>query len=67
MDHQLDNLFLNIRTTILTLIKQNGVDMNALLFDLGIDKETFIKNFTHRINDFSFYLETLSLVENWEG
>lgn len=66
MDKQLDNLFLSIRATIYNLIKANHIDMNALVFDLGVDKETFIKNFSQRINDFSFYLETLSLVENWE-
>ncbi len=63
----LDKLFENIKNITFALLREKNVDINALLFDLGIDKETFIKNYTKRIKDFTFYLETLSLVENWEG
>ena len=67
MENNIENLFLSIRNTIFILIKENHVDVDALVFDLGIDRETFIQNFSKRVSDFTFYLQTLSLVENWEG
>ncbi len=59
--------FIEIRKCIFQLIQENNVDIDCLIFDLGIDRETFISNFSRRISDFGFYLKTLSLVENWEG
>ena len=67
MNERLDNFFINIRSTIIMLIQEKKVDIDCLAFDLGIDKEEFIYNLSRRINNFSFYLQTLSLVENWEG
>ena len=67
MDTKLDNLFLNIRNTIFTLMQEKQVDIDALTFDLGISREKFVNNFSKRIDDFTFYLQTLSLLENWEG
>lgn len=67
MNQNLDNLFDNIKNTIFNLIYENNVDIDLLSFDLGIDSITFISNFSTRIDDFTFYLQTLSLVENWEG
>ena len=67
MDTKLDNLFLNIRNTIFTLMQEKQVEIDALTFDLGVNRETFVNNFSKRIEDFTFYLQTLSLLENWEG
>ena len=67
MDTKFDNLFLNIRNTIFTLMQEKQVDIDALTFDLGVNRETFVNNFSKRIDDFTFYLQTLSLLENWEG
>ena len=67
MNKELDNLFYNIKNTIFNIINEKNIDIELLSFDLGIDSTTFISNFSKRINDFTFYLQTLSLVENWEG
>ena len=66
MEEKLDNLFLNIRDSIFRLIQAKNVDVDILAFDLGISRQTFINNFSKRINDFTFYLQTLSLLEKWE-
>ena len=49
MDTKLDNLFLNIRNTIFTLMQEKQVDIDALTFDLGVNRETFVNNFSKRI------------------
>lgn len=67
MVKKLDDLFYSIRFDTLRIIKEKDIDINALAFDLGIDQETFINNYIKRIDDFTFYLEAISLVENWEG
>ena len=67
MNKELDNLFNNIKTTIFNLIYEKNVDIDLLSFDLGIDTITFITNFSKRIDNFTIYLQTLNLVENWEG
>lgn len=67
MQENVDNLFINIRNTIISLIEEKNININLLSYDLKIDTETFIENLSHRIPDFTFYLKTLSLVENWEG
>ena len=67
MEEKLNNLFLRIRDSIFQLIQEKNVDVDALAFDLGISRQIFIDNFSKRINDFTFYLQTLSLLENWEG
>lgn len=66
MEETLNDLFLRIRENIFFLIKEKGVDIDILAFDLGIDREDFLENLNNRINDFTFYLQTLSLLENWE-
>ncbi len=66
MEDKLNNLFLSIRDSIFRLIEEKNVDVDILAFDLGISRQTFINNFSKRINDFTFYLQTLSLLENWE-
>lgn len=63
----LDDLFVSIREKIFSLIYQKNIDLNSLIFDLRTDKATFIDFFSHRNDNFFFYLQTLSLVENWEG
>ena len=67
MEEKLDNLFLNIRDDIFRLIQEKNVGIDELAFDLGISRQVFIDNISRRIKDFSFYLQTLSLLENWEG
>lgn len=66
MEEQLNNLFIYLRQHIYTLIQDKNVDIDALAFDLGIDRQNFIENFNQRIEDFTFYLQTLSLLEKWE-
>ena len=67
MEEKLDNLFLSMRDSIFRLIQDKNVDVDILAFDLGISRRTFIENFSKRINDFTFYLQTLSLLEKWEA
>jgi len=66
MEEKLDNLFFYIRKSIFGLIQEKNVDIDVLAFDLGISRKTFVENFNKRIDDFTFYLQTLSLLENWE-
>lgn len=66
MEEKLNNLFYHIRESIFRLIQEKNVDVDILAFDLGISRNTFIENFNKRIDDFTFYLQTLSLLENWE-
>lgn len=66
MEEKLNRLFLSIRYNIFRLIQEKNVDVDILAFDLGISRQNFINNFSKRINDFSFYLQTLSLLEKWE-
>lgn len=65
MENKLNNLFLNIRDSIFRLIQQKNVDVDILAFNLGISRQNLIDNFNNRIDDFTFYLQTLSLLENW--
>ena len=67
MENNLDELFRNMKKTIFYMIREKNIDISLLAFDLRTDTQTFFKNFDNRIEDFSFYLKTLSLVENWEG
>ncbi len=62
-----DNWFLEIRNIIFRLMKEKTVDIDALAFDLNMDKDEVINNFANMIDDYSFYLKTLHLLENWEG
>ena len=61
-----NNLFYNIRDRILDCILEKNIDLNLLALNLGISKNTFITNLTSKTDDFTFYLQALSLVENWE-
>ena len=67
MRENLDELFLETRNYITFLMQKKCVDIDALAFDLGVSKEEFISNFSKRIDDFSFYFQTINLLENWEG
>ena len=60
-------LYNNIKRDIIDIITEKEIDINALAFDLGIDTDTFINKLSNPSEDFCFYLQTLSLVENWEG
>ncbi len=66
MKEKLNSLFLSISDNIFRLIQEKNVDIDILAFDLGISRQTFIDNFSKRNKDFTFYLQTLSLLENWE-
>lgn len=66
MEDKLDNIFYQIRRRIVHLIQEKNVDIDILAFDLGLNKNTFINYLNTRIDDFTFYLQTLSLLEHWE-
>ena len=66
MEEKVNNLFLSIRERVFQLIQEKNVDIDILAFDLGISRRTLISNLSTRIDDFTFYLQTLSLLENWE-
>ena len=55
MERQLDNLFLEIKTKVIHLMQEKNVDIDDLVFALGVTRQYFINNFLKRINDFSFY------------
>ncbi len=67
MEEKLNNLFLSIRDSIFRLMQEKDIDIDILAFDLGVSRQTFTDNFTKRNDDFTFYLQTLSLLEKWEG
>lgn len=67
MNSELLTLYNNIKKDIIEMITEKEIDINALSFDLGIDTDTFVYKLSNLSDDFSFYLRTLSLVENWEG
>ena len=66
MESRLDSLFYVVKEHVYKLMQEKGVDINILAFNLGIDRQTFIENFTRRIEDFPFYLKTLDELDNWE-
>ena len=65
MEKQLDNLFLEIKTKVIHLMQEKNIDIDDLVFSLGVTRQAFINNFLKRNNDFSFYFETLHLLERW--
>lgn len=67
MENKLDALFLQFKNHIFKLIREKNIDIDILAFDLGIGRKTFINNFVNRSDDFTFYLQTLSLAEHWES
>lgn len=67
MDNNLNKLFNDIRIYVFNTIRQKNIDIDCLAFDLRVDREEFINNFTHRIDNFGFYLQAILLVNNWEG
>lgn len=66
METRLDNLFYMVKEQVYKLMDEKDVDINILAFNLGIDTQQFINNFRTRINDFTFYLQTLNVLDNWE-
>ena len=64
---EINSLFFHIRERIFRLIQEKNVNIDLLSFNLGISRDTFINNFNNKVEDFSFYLETLSLLEHWEA
>ena len=67
MEEEINDLFFHIRDRIYRLIQDKNVDIDMLSFRLGVSRNTFVSNFSKRIEDFTFYLETLSLLEHWEA
>lgn len=61
-----NNLFDNLKNRIVKLVYEKNIDIDYLSFKLGLSSREFIKNFYREIDDFTFYLQTLSLVEHWE-
>ena len=61
-----NNLFDNIKNRIVKLVYEKNIDIDYLSFKLGLSSREFINNFYRGIDDFTFYLQTLSLVEHWE-
>ena len=57
-----------VGTDIATQAEQSckNVDLDILAFDLGIDRVTFIDKMTEKKGNYSFYLRTIELLENWE-
>ena len=66
MEVKLNSLFYDIKDTIIRLIQKKNIDIDILAFNLGISRNTFIENFNKRIDDFTFYLQALSILESWE-
>ena len=66
MEVKLNSLFYDIKDTIIKKKKKKNIDIDILAFNLGISRNTFIENFNKRIDDFTFYLQTLSILESWE-
>lgn len=65
MEQKLNNYFYELRNTTFNMIREKNVDIDLLASELGIDRQTFIDNFTGRIDDFSFYLKTIELLDSW--
>jgi len=61
-----NKIFFDLRDRILECIFEKNIDLNLLALKLGVDKNTFINYLTSKIDDFTFYLQALSLVEHWE-
>lgn len=66
MEKKLDNLFYEIRNSIYHLINKKNININELSNKLGVNSRKFISNFSNRIDDFTFYLQTLDLLESWD-
>lgn len=67
METELNNLFINIRNDILKIIQEKNVDIDILALDLGINRRILISNLRNRIENFTFYLKALTLLEHWEA
>ncbi len=66
METELNNLFINIRNDILKIIQEKNVDIDILALDLGINRRILISNLRNGIENFTFYLKALTLLEHWE-
>ena len=64
---KLNSTFEELREEIYKQIKEKNVNLDDLAFDLGIDRVTFIEKMTEITGNYSFYLRTIDLLENWEG
>lgn len=66
MNDNLDSIYEDIKKRVFELMEIKNIETNEIAFDLGVDTQTFINNFNHRIDDMGFYFQALHLAENWE-
>lgn len=57
MNIELDNMFLRIRKDCIDLINIKNIDIDDLLFELGISNKKFIEILNNRNKDFTIYLK----------
>ena len=62
-----NNWFEVIREKTFNLLAKKNVDIEEFLDTLGVTREIFVENYSHDIHDFPFYIESLLILENWEG
>ena len=56
MNNRLDKMFINIRKDCIDLINNKNIDIDDLIFKLGISTNKFIDILTNRNKDFTIYL-----------
>lgn len=66
MEQNLNNLFLITKELCYNLMQQKNVNIDDLSYKLGISRKDFINNFLNQTEDFTFYLQTVDLLEKWE-
>lgn len=57
MNNRLDKMFINIRKDCIDLINNKNIDIDDLIFKLGISTNKFIDILTNRNKDFTIYLK----------
>ena len=57
MNNRLDKMFIIIRKDCIDLINNKNIDIDDLIFKLGISTNKFIDILTNRNKDFTIYLK----------
>ena len=65
MRSKMNEFFQKIKKDCFELIALKKVDIGELSFLLGISEKKFYQNFTHCIEDLTFYLKTYDLLVEW--